>query len=126
MNVCNRRFQPVLVFNHPVTYSPVFARAVPIPMIPEPAFSGIFVSCHEQIAILLGPVKDEVDMIVHQAEADDLNRVIQTKVAETEGDPVDPGDKLDGRREQNVILQPFGGIVIIMRFFHIVQFCRAI
>ena len=59
-----------------------------------------------------------MDMVVHQAEADDLDGMVRADSAKAESDPVDTGDELERGGEEEIILQAFGGVVIVMRVFH--------
>ena len=54
-------------------------------------------------------------MVVHQAEADDLDGVVRSESAKTKGYPVDSGDKLDRGGKEDIILQAFGGVVIVKK-----------
>ena len=122
MNVRNGSPKPFFIFDQPVTDSPVFARNVFVAVIAQPAFRGVFVSLHKEVAILFRPIKDKMDVVVHQAEADDLDRVVQTEAAKAEGYPVDPGDEFKSGGKEDIILQAFRGVMIVMRLFHNLQF----
>jgi len=78
----------------------------------------MLVILHEQVAILFHTIQNEVNVIVHQTEANDLDRMFKTGFAETNSNPIDPGNELYGGAEEEIVLQPLGSEMIIMRLIH--------
>ena len=65
-----------------------------------------------------------MDVIVHQAEADYDNGVVLSKPAQTQGDAVHTRNEFFDRSEQDVLLQPLRGEMIIMLAFHNSRFSK--
>lgn len=90
-------------------------------MMPEPEFCSLFVALHKQQAILFNAIQNKMDMIVHQTEANDLDRMIRSQPNHTKCDTVYSSNKLSRRVKQNVVLQTFSGAVVEMRVFHKIE-----
>ena len=118
MNVCNGSPETVLIGNQPVVDLPNLAGSVPLAMKTDPSLCRAFIILHKHIAVFLLAIQYEMNVIVHQAETNNLDRMFKSGSAETESYPVDSGDKFRSGAEKIIIFQTLGGVMIIVWLIH--------
>ena len=124
MYISNGSPKPFFIRNQPVSDLPGFPGQIVPSVMSQPEFSRLFVILHEQDAILFQAIQDEMDVIAHQAEADYDNGVVLSKPTQTQGDAVHTRNEFFDRSEQDVLLQPLRGEMIIMLAFHNSRFFK--
>ena len=82
---------------------PEFPRQIVASVMTKPQLGCLFVSFHEQNAIFLCPIKDKVDMIVHQTKTNDHDRVILAEPTETKSNAVHARNERLNRSEEDII-----------------------
>ena len=103
MDIGYRLSQAILVPDGPMADFPGLPRGILFSMVSQPEFRGQFISLHKQDTVLFETVQDKMDVVVHQAETNDLNRMIRAQSYQAQSNSVDSGYELGGRAEEHIV-----------------------